>query len=208
MAALTASVLVLGLTMAPARASLPGENGKIAYSHGESSSSIFVVNTDGTGRTNVTTDADLNTTPAWAPDGTKIAFASNTDEKDGYEIYAMDVNGRNLRRLTDVPGSDSYPDWQPLPGTTPPKDADCSDIVQVTTNSGGNDGDHDRKTPLGPTEAKTEKQQEERKQIQQQQPKQGSKSRSVTVHPPDTGGLSLSLVASALLFSGASCSAR
>ena len=154
MAALTASVLVLGLTMAPARAFLPGENGKIAYSHGESSSSIFVVNTDGTGRTNVTTDADLNTTPAWAPDGTKIVFASNTDEKDGYEIYAMDVNGRNLRRLTDVPGSDSYPDWQPLPGTTPPKDADCSDIVQVTTNSGGNDGDHDRKRHLDPRKRK------------------------------------------------------
>jgi Tol biopolymer transport system component len=48
--------------------------------------------------------------PAWAPDGQKIAFAS---EDDG-EIYAMKVKGSGRTRLTDTPGYDHWPPtWSP-----------------------------------------------------------------------------------------------
>ena len=56
-------------------------------------------------------------------------------------------------------------------------DADGSDVAQITANSDVKDMDPDWQ-PLPP------------------------KSPSVTVYPPDTGGPSLLLVASALLFSG------
>jgi Tol biopolymer transport system component len=51
--------------------------------------------------------------PAWSPDGKRIAFASNRD--GAYEIYVMNADGGNRRRLTRTPrrkSSDS-PDWSP-----------------------------------------------------------------------------------------------
>lgn len=60
---------------------------------------------------------------AWSPDGSRIAFASvrdhhgqtcGEDECDyNGEIYVMDANGRNLRRLTRNTGDDNEPDWSP-----------------------------------------------------------------------------------------------
>jgi Tol biopolymer transport system component len=117
--ALTASVLVLGQMMAPAQAAFPGKNGKIDYSHGEGPSSIYVVDADGTGRTNVTPDAstDTNTSPAWSPDGTKVAFSSSMhrsgDELNALEIYIMEGDGTNLRRLTYNDTDDTGPSWSP-----------------------------------------------------------------------------------------------
>ena len=60
-------------------------------------------------------------------------------------------------------------------------DADGSDVAQVTTNSDADDIDPDWQPLPRPT---------------------SPKSRSATVHPPDTGGPSLLLLASVLLFSG------
>jgi TolB protein len=52
-----------------------------------------------------------NLLPAWSPDGTKLAFMSFRD--GNAEIYVMDVNGSNLRRITRQPGIDSTPTWSP-----------------------------------------------------------------------------------------------
>lgn len=49
--------------------------------------------------------------PALSPDGRKIAFASDRDGNP--EIYVIDVDGGNLRRLTDDPAIDEYPTWSP-----------------------------------------------------------------------------------------------
>jgi Tol biopolymer transport system component len=149
---------------------------KIVYGRippGQSHSDIFIANADGSNPVNLTgsiSKTSEEAVPAWSPDGTKIAFASNLHEYDAenYEIFVIDANGRNLKRLTHTTVTNWEPDWQSLPG---------------------------------PTEGTPEKQQEQRQQ-NQQQPQQGPKSRSVTVHQPDTGGPSLLLVASALLFSG------
>jgi TolB protein len=85
---------------------------------GQSYSDIYIANADGSNPVNITariSDTAYELLPDWSPDSTKIAFASNLDEKAGYEIYVIDVDGRNLRRLTNAPGMDLYPDWQPLP---------------------------------------------------------------------------------------------
>ena len=48
---------------------------------------------------------------SWSPDGSKIAFVSYRDEND--EIYVMDSNGTNSRRLTYNSSRDVEPSWSP-----------------------------------------------------------------------------------------------
>ena len=38
--------------------------------------------------------------PAWSPDGKKIAFYSNRDDLNIFDIYVMNIDGSNLRRIT------------------------------------------------------------------------------------------------------------
>lgn len=52
-----------------------------------------------------------NYLPIYSPDGTKIAFTSNRDGNP--EIYVMDRDGRNLRRMTNNPAIDVTPTWSP-----------------------------------------------------------------------------------------------
>jgi Tol biopolymer transport system component len=49
--------------------------------------------------------------PAWSPDGEKIAFESNRDGNS--DIYVMNVDGSNIRRLTTDPAIDCRPAWSP-----------------------------------------------------------------------------------------------
>ena len=49
--------------------------------------------------------------PAWSPNGGKIAFASN---RDGLaELYVMNADGSGVRRLTDHIGFSGRPAWSP-----------------------------------------------------------------------------------------------
>ena len=50
-----------------------------------------------------------NTTPAWSPDGQKIAFSSGRDLND--EIYVMNADGSAQTRLTDDWKADAAPTW-------------------------------------------------------------------------------------------------
>jgi Tol biopolymer transport system component len=49
--------------------------------------------------------------PRWSPDGQRIAFKSN--RSGSYNLYVMDADGRNLRRLTSHGGNDHDPSWLP-----------------------------------------------------------------------------------------------
>ena len=49
--------------------------------------------------------------PDWSPDGQRIAFVS---ERDGNrEIYVMNSDGTDVKRLTDAPAYDNFPKWSP-----------------------------------------------------------------------------------------------
>jgi TolB protein len=55
-----------------------------------------------------------NYLPVWSPDGTKIAFTTNRDGNP--EIYVMNRDGGNVRRMTNSPSIDVSPTWSPNGG--------------------------------------------------------------------------------------------
>ncbi|HEX3435486.1 MAG TPA: Tol-Pal system beta propeller repeat protein TolB [Pseudacidobacterium sp.] len=55
--------------------------------------------------------AGTTISPAWSSDGAKLAFSSAHDGDS--EIYSMDSNGGNVRRLTAFRGPDVSPVWNP-----------------------------------------------------------------------------------------------
>jgi TolB protein len=57
------------------------------------------------------TDTIHNFLPAFSPDGGRLAFMTNRD--GNMEIYSVNRDGSNLRRVTRHPGNDSTPTWSP-----------------------------------------------------------------------------------------------
>ncbi len=79
--------------------------------------------------TNVTNHAGGDFRPDFSPDGTRIAFSSDRDtpvsghpifaftrQREG-DVYVMDRDGGNLRRLTTTPDWDGSPEWAADGGT-------------------------------------------------------------------------------------------
>jgi TolB protein len=69
---------------------------------------IWVMDPDGTNQKKLTEHA---ISPSWSPDDRQIAFASNRAGK--FQIFAMNADGSNVRRLTNDKGEDSSPAWAP-----------------------------------------------------------------------------------------------
>jgi TolB protein len=93
----------------------------IAFTHYERqgdaySSEIAVVAPDGSGRRTLLRVDGPNLgvrTPAWSPDGARLAFVLSSAV--GGDLYVMDADGRNARPLFDHPGWDDVdPQWSPL----------------------------------------------------------------------------------------------
>jgi Tol biopolymer transport system component len=84
----------------------------LAYdSAGLHGSTIWKVRADGTQPTFLTTGSGLSpepnaSSPAWAPDGTEIAFSSSS-------LYKMDTDGNNVESIVEGVGWE--PSWQPVP---------------------------------------------------------------------------------------------
>ena len=90
-----------------------GERVLFHGAHGDTKAlQICSVNVDGSGIEVIFSEPDtVSFFPTLSPDGTKIAFVSNRDGND--EIYVMDADGENLRRITNDDANDTDPTWSP-----------------------------------------------------------------------------------------------
>jgi Tol biopolymer transport system component len=136
-----AAVAVSGIGAGTASAAYPGANGKIAFvSETLGAYDIYSMNSDGTGRTQLTSAAGDDLDPVWSPDGTRIAFASDRDGE--LSIYVMDGDGSNVTRVTTTPLAFS-PSWSPdgsklaFEGIRPFQSANNADIWIVNEDGSG-----------------------------------------------------------------------
>jgi Tol biopolymer transport system component len=65
---------------------------------------IFESNLDGSGLKRLTNSKGYDAEGSYSPDGKHIVFCSGRSGKDNYELYIMDKDGKNVRKLTNAPG--------------------------------------------------------------------------------------------------------
>jgi TolB protein len=74
----------------------------------DDSTEVFAMNADGSGVTQLTFSPRQDAQPAWSPDGRQIAFVSARDlttQSSTGEVYVMNVDGTQARRLTTLGGA-------------------------------------------------------------------------------------------------------
>ena len=157
-AALLSVVFVLG-----AEESSPTQQeavSQIAFvSERDGNSEIYVINSDGSGLTNLTNNPAQDHAPAWSADGSKIAFTSNRGE-GLYNLYVMGADGSDPTRLVTIAGPNHRPHWSPDgskilvasiygEGVIYVVNLGASDLTNLTIDSGLGDGSHASWSPDG-----------------------------------------------------------
>lgn len=70
---------------------------------------IYIVNKDGAGLKQMTTDEFDYREPHWSPDGSKLVFSS--DRGGSYDIWTLDIVGERMVAITDLAGNEYGPVW-------------------------------------------------------------------------------------------------
>tara|TARA_Y100000590_G_scaffold365962_1_gene425075 strand:+ start:1835 stop:2938 length:1104 start_codon:yes stop_codon:yes gene_type:complete len=58
-------------------------------------------------------ELDIEGSPEWSPDGSKIAFHKDTQGNGVFEIYTVDADGQNIKQITNLGGISWGPSWSP-----------------------------------------------------------------------------------------------
>ena len=112
--ALPAALLLgtLAIGVAPASATLPGVNGRIAcwsrQSGPPSHWDVLTMNPDGSGQANPGSHPLADLDPVYTPDGREILFISGRDN-DESEVFIMNADGSNVRQIINNDSVDDRP---------------------------------------------------------------------------------------------------
>ena len=76
---------------------------------------IWVMNSDGSNKRQVTKNGKANFGPYFFPEGKRIIFASNMDDpkERNFDLYKINVDGSGLERITFSPAFDGFPMFSP-----------------------------------------------------------------------------------------------
>jgi TolB protein len=94
---------------------------RLAFTYGGLGQGLFVINVDGSGLVNVTSDGTLGSVDFcadWSPDGNRLVFTAATEVNHDWinQVYVINADGSNLTQLTNSTSeNDSYdnPSWSP-----------------------------------------------------------------------------------------------
>ena len=79
-----------------------------------SNDEIWVMDANGRSRVRLTDNHVPDHSPAWSPDGTRIAFVGAYAGRGSGEIYVINADGTGFRRLTHNHVAEASPAWQPV----------------------------------------------------------------------------------------------
>ena len=73
---------------------------------------VFVVDADGSNRTNLTDSPQVDWSPTWSPDGSTIMWSRSKTYSSFADLFTMLADGSNVTRLTHTDKIDEFePDW-------------------------------------------------------------------------------------------------
>lgn len=78
-------------------------------------SALYIMTAAGKGRRQLKAGVSTSAGCTWSPNGKQIAFAAGNEFEVGVNIYVIDIDGNNLRKLTGVGGMSlaTHPAWSP-----------------------------------------------------------------------------------------------
>lgn len=89
------------------------------YSDRDGNPEIYIMKPDGSEVRRLTNDPGFDDSPTISPDGSQVAFLTARHDPNPrfpnlkYEIYVINSDGSNLRRLTDTESAEDHPAWSP-----------------------------------------------------------------------------------------------
>jgi len=77
---------------------------------GGSDFEICIMNSDGSGQTQLTNNTVADLTASWSPDGSKIVVHRPVS-RGRFQLWLLNVDGSGETQLTDTPGLNGFPNW-------------------------------------------------------------------------------------------------